>query len=332
MSKIFVFAEQHGGKIEDSVFELLGKGRKMADKAGFGLEAVLLGHDVRHVAGELIAHGADKVHVAEHEKLKDYLALPYARVITDIIRKEKPEIVIYAATTTGRELAPRIAARLETGLTADCTDMDVGEHTDASGKRYEKIFIQVRPASGGDVIATIVTPEHRPQMATVRPGVFTALEGDAARKGDIVMCGAELKEEDHIVTLLESVKKERKVDLKAAKIIVSGGRGAGAEGFELIKKLSGLLGAEVGASRVAVDAGLATYDHQVGMSGQTVKPEIYIACGISGTVHHLAGMKDSKVIIAINKDKDAQIFKVAHYGIVGDLLKVIPKLIERLSG
>ncbi len=331
MSGIFVVAEQRDGRVNDATLELLNKGKELASKAGLELGAVLLGDSVGALANDIIAYGAGKVYLAEHSELKQYRALPYARVITDIIRKEKPEIVLFAATTTGRELAPRIAMRLGTGLTADCTELDIGDHTGFDGKKYDKIFVQVRPAFGGDVIATIVTPDHRPQMATVRPGVFGMPGKDSNRKGEVVKCSVELKEDDKTVTVIESVKKERKVDLKSAKVIVSGGRGCGQEGFKLVHDFAKALGAEVGASRVAVDANWISYDHQVGLSGQTVKPEIYIACGISGTVHHLAGMKDSKTIIAINKDKDAQIFKVAHYGIIGDLGKIIPKLIEKLS-
>lgn len=328
MSKIFVFVEQHDKKITESSLELLGKGRQLADKTKFKLSAILLGDGVKELADEIIKYGADTIYLAEHEELKDYSVLPYTRVITDIITKEKPEIVLYAATTTGRELAPRIAARLKTGLTADCTGLEIDDYEDANKKNYENILFQIRPAFGGDVIATIITPEHRPQMATVRPGTFDIPKKDSSRKGKIITCDVELKEEDKITAILESVKKRREIDIKSAKIIVAGGRGAGPEGFDLIKKLADLIGAEVGASRAAVDAGWVSYGHQVGLSGQAVKPDLYIACGISGTVQHVAGMKDSRVIIAINKDPEAQIFKFAHYGIVGDLFKVIPRLIE----
>lgn len=331
MSKIFVFVEQHDKKIAESSLELLGKGRQLADKAKFELAAVLLGDGVKELANELIGYGADAVYVAEHEELKDYRVLPYTRVMADIIRKEKPDIVLYAATTTGRELAPRIAARLRTGLTADCTSLNIDDYEDVSKKKYENILFQIRPAFGGDVMATIVTPEHRPQMATVRPGTFNVPEKDPNRKGRIITCDVGVEEEDKITEIIELVKKKRKIDIKAAKIIVAGGRGVGPDGFGLIKKLADTLGGEVGASRAAVDAGWIPYDNQVGLSGQTVKPDIYIACGISGTVQHVAGMKDSKLIIAINKDPEAQIFKFAHYGIVGDLFKVIPKLIETLE-
>jgi len=331
MNELLVFAEQHDKKISEPSLELLGKGRQLTEKAGVKLSSVLLGCDVKEIAGELIAHGADKVYLFEHEKLKDYGMLPYTRVITNLIRKKEPEIVLFAATTTGRELAPRIAARLEAGLTADCTDLDIGDYKDESGRLYQNILVQIRPAFGGDVIATIVTPRHRPQMATVRPGMFSVPEKDVNRSGEVVVCEAEIMEEDGRTIIVDSVKTPRKVDLKSAMVIVAGGRGARPEGFELIKRLADVLGAEVGASRAAVNAGWIPYDHQVGLSGQTVKPDVYVACGISGTVQHLAGMKDSKTIIAINKDGNAQIFKFAHYGVVGDLCKVIPKLIEKLS-
>ena len=325
---ILVFAEQHEGILESSL-ELLGKGRELADKAGFELVALLLGHGVKQFAAELIGRGADRVWLADHPELKNYRVLPYTKVIADLISEEKPEIALFAATTTGRELAPRVAARLETGLTADCTDLSMGKYE--QGGRSKSILFQIRPAFGGDVIATIVTPEHRPQMATVRPGTFELSKKDPNRRGEVASCKVELRTEDKITSILRRLREERRIDLKEAKTLVAGGRGAGPEGFELIKKLARLLGAEIGASRAAVDAGWISYDHQVGLSGQTVRPDLYLACGISGTVQHLAGMKDSRVIIAINKDPDAQIFRYAHYGIVGDLFKVIPGLIDLVA-
>jgi len=320
-------------KINKSTLELLGKGRKLADKIKVALSAVLIGYKVESLAHELISYGADKVYLAEHEKLKNYTTMPYAKVLADLIRKEKPEIVLFAADTTGRDLAPRIAARLETGLTADCTDLDIGDYEDkVSGRKYENVLFQIRPAFGGDIMATIVNPEHRPQMATVRPGTFETLERNSNRIGEIIPYKVKLEDTDFMAEVLEVVRKEKVINLEDAKIIVSGGRGVGsAEGFKLIKELADLLGAEVGASRGAVDAGWISYSHQIGLTGQTVKPNIYIACGISGAIQHLIGMKNSKKIIAINKDPKAPIFDVADYGIVGDLFEVIPKLIERLK-
>jgi electron transfer flavoprotein alpha subunit len=309
----------------------LGKARQLADKVEGEVAAILLGHRVSELADKLIAYGADRVWLADDVELADYQVLPYTRVIANLIRRERPDIVLYTASTTGRELAPRIAARLGTGLTADCTDLDIGEWVDETG-RCEHVLYQIRPAFGGDVMATIVTPRHRPQMATVRPGIFGVPEPDPARRGEVATCPVKLEPSDRAVEILKKVKEKRRIDLTKASIIVSGGRGAGPEGFDLIRRLAELLGGQVGASRAAVDAGWISYDHQVGLSGQTVKPDIYIACGISGTVQHLAGMRDSRVIIAINRDPQAQIFKFADYGIVGDLFQVIPELIKRLSG
>jgi electron transfer flavoprotein alpha subunit len=330
---VWVYASRRDKKIAKSTLELLAKGRQLADKIHVDLSAVLLGYHIEPLAHELISYGADKVYLAEHEKLEAYSTLPYARVVSELIRREKPEIVLFAADTNGRDLAPRIAAKLETGLTADCTDLDIGDYEDkTSGKKYERVLYQIRPAFGGDIMATIVNPERRPQMATVRQGIFEPLERDTERKGQIIHCEVELEESDPVVEVLETVRKERETNLENAKIIVSGGRGVGGpEGFKLIKELAAVLGAEVGASRAAVDAGWISYNHQVGLTGQTVKPDVYIACGISGAIQHLVGMKNSKRIIAINKDPKAPIFEVADYGIVGDLFEVIPKLIEKLK-
>jgi len=330
---IWVYSCHQDGRIARSTLELLAKGRQLADKIQVDLSALLLGCGVEPLARELISYGADKVYLAEHERLKTYSTLPYARVIAELIKRERPEIVLFTADTTGRDLAPRIAARLETGLTADCTDLDIGDFEDkTSGKRYERVLYQIRPAFGGDVMATIVNPERRPQMATVRRGIFEPLEKDTTREGQIIRCGVELDESDLLVEVLETARKERETSLENARIIVSGGRGVGGpEGFKLIRELAEVLGAEVGASRAAVDAGWISYSHQVGLTGQTVKPDVYIACGISGAIQHLVGMKNSKKIIAINKDPKAPIFDVADYGIVGDLFEVIPKLIEKLK-
>jgi len=330
---IWVYASHQDNKINKSTLELLAKGRQLADKIEVDLSAVLLGYEVESLVHELISHGADKVYLAEHEKLKTYSTIPYAKVLTELIREEKPEIVLFAADTTGRDLAPRVATRLETGLTADCTDLDMGDYQDKmSGKRYERVLYQIRPAFGGDIMATIVNPERRPQMATVRRGIFEPLKRDSEREGKVIRWEVKLEENDSVVEVLEVIRKEKETSLEDAKIIVSGGRGVGGpEGFKLIKELADLLGAQVGASRAAVDAGWISYSHQVGLTGQTVKPDIYIACGISGAIQHLVGMKNSKKIIAINKDPKAPIFNVADYGIVGDLFEIIPKLMEKLK-
>lgn len=331
--KIFVFIETRRGSIVDSSLEVLGKARSLANKANFDVGALLLGYNIEHLAKELIYRGADIVHVVDNEKLEKYKVLTYTKAITEVVKSEKPDILILAATTTGRELGPRIAARLRTGITADCTDLDIGDYVDpSSGEKFRNVLYQIRPAFGGEVMATIVTPRHRPQMATVRPGLFPIPSRNESRSGNIKKWSINFTDfEVQSIEILKSKREERKVDLKSAKIIVSGGRGAGPKGFELIKELAKVLGGEVGASRAAVEAGWISYDHQVGLTGQTVKPEIYIACGISGAIQHLVGMKDSKIIIAINKDPNAPIFKIADYGLVGDLFIILPKLIEKLK-
>jgi electron transfer flavoprotein alpha subunit len=330
---IWVCACLRDGKINKSSLELVGKARELANKIKTGVAVALMGYRVAHLASELISYGAEKVYVIEHEKLKDYTTIAYTKALSDLIEKEKPEIVLYTADTTGRDLAPRVAARLETGLTADCTDLDIGEFEDTvARKTYVNVLYQIRPALGGDVMATIVNPEGRPQMATVRPGTFEALERNPNRIGEILSCKPELELEDQTTEVLEIVRKEKEVMLEDAKIIVSGGRGVGsAKGFKMIRELAENLGGEVGATRAAVDAGWIPYNNQVGLSGQTVKPDIYIACGISGAIQHLVGIKNSKKIIAINKDPKAPIFEVADYGIVGNLHEVIPKLVEKIK-
>lgn len=330
---IWVYVEQCDKKITDSTLGLLAKGRNLSDKINAPLSAVLIGHDVRSLADELIYHGSDRVYLVEHEPLQHYRTQPYAKVMTDLIKKKKPEIVLFTASTTGRDLAPRIAARIETGLTADCTDLDIGTYEDRVGKKiHENILYQIRPAFGGDVLATIVTPKHRPQMATVRPGTFEPSVRDLKRRGKIVVCRVELQREENTTEILETIRKKTETTLKDAKIIVSGGGGVGGpHGFDLLRELADVLGAQVGATRAAVDAGWISYRHQIGQTGQTVRPDIYIACGISGAVQHLVGMKNARTIIAINKDPKAPIFSVADYGIVGDLFELIPRLIEKLE-
>ena len=333
MGKIFVYAEVVDGAAAEYSLELIGRARELADRHGFSVGALLVGYGVRGLAEELIQRGADEVHVVDDAALSRYNLLLYTHAVTEVVRAENPDILLFPASITCRELAPRVAVRLSTGVTADCTAIEIGEYVDPlTGVKHEKLLYQIRPTFGGTIMAAIVTPNHRPQIATVRPGVYPVPPRDTSRSGrvrewslDFSCRGAEL------VEVLEVRRERRKVDLRSARIIVSGGRGAGPEGFKLIRRLAELLGGEVGASRAAVDAGWISYDHQVGLSGQTVKPEIYIAVGISGAIQHVVGMKDSKVIIAINKDPEAPIFRIADYGIVGDLFVVLPKLIERLE-
>jgi electron transfer flavoprotein alpha subunit len=247
-----------------------------------------------------------------------------------VLEARRPDVVLFGASPTGRDLAPRVASRLRTGLTADCTNLRIGDHTDPVSKtEYTDLLYQIRPAFGGNIIATIVTPDHRPQMATVREGVMRLAEPDPSRTGDVVPLDVQLDAEADAVTILERVKAERTVNLKGAKVVVAGGAGVGSpEGFHLLRELADVLGGEIGASRAAVDGGFISRDHQVGQTGTTVRPKLYIAAGISGSVQHRAGMVESSKIIAINSDPEAPIFAFAHYGIVGDLFEVIPLMIE----
>jgi len=327
---VFVFAEQDAGQLAEVSLELLSKGRELADAIGQRLAAILLGHAIAGQPKQLIALGCDAVHVADDPRLAVYTTLPYARVVGDVIEREKPDIVLFGASPAGRDLAPRVASRLRTGLTADCTHLRIGDHTDPVRKtEYKNLLYQIRPAFGGNIIATIVTPEHKPQMATVREGVMRMPQPDPARTGEIIRETVALDAEAQAVEIIERVKAERTVNLKGAKVVVAGGAGVGSpEGFALIRELAHVLGGEVGASRAAVDGGFINRDHQVGQTGTTVRPKLYIAAGISGSVQHRAGMSESSKIIAINTDPEAPIFSFAHYGIVGDLFDVIPKMIE----
>ena len=322
---IWVFAEQRQGKITPVVIELLGEGRKLADTKGIKLNAILLGKDVNGLAEELIAYGAETVYVADDPLLENFTTDGYKKVIVDAVNEIKPEIVLIGATNIGRDLAPRIASRLNTGLTADCTKLEIDPE---DGK-----IKQTRPAFGGNIMATIICPDARPQMSTVRPGVMDKAVRNDDNKGNIVPLKYDIKESDIRTKIIEIVKHAvEKVSLTDANIIVSGGLGLqNADGFKLIEELADKLGGVVGSSRAAVDAGWIDKSHQVGQTGTTVKPNLYIACGISGAIQHLAGMKESSIIVAINKDPDAPIFSVADYGIVGDLYKVIPEIISEID-
>ncbi len=323
---VWVFAEQRSGVLGKVGLQLLGGGRQLADNLGFELCAVLIGHEIRSLADTLIAYGADKVYVADAPILKNYQTDSYTGVIVDLIKTHNPNIVIYGATHIGRDLAPRIARRLEVGLTADCTELTIDEE--------EKLLLQTRPAFGGNVMATIICPTTRPQMATVRPGIMKELEPDETRKGEVIDSEVKVTEKDMLTKIIEIVKEKRKtVNLEEASIIVSGGRGVGGkEGFKVIRDLAEVLGGEVGGSRVAVEKEWIEQDHQVGQTGKSVRPDLYIACGISGSIQHRAGMQNSGIIVAINKDPDATIFKIADYGIVGDLHEVVPALTKALKG
>ena len=327
---VWVFAEQEDGKLADVGLELLSKGRELADTVGTTLCAVLLGDSVKELSKDLIAQGADEVLVAEDKRLAHYTVGPYAKVICDAARAKKPAVMIFGATTVGRDLAPRVASTLTCGLTADCTDLQIGDYEDKDeNKIYTKLLYHIRPAFGGNIIATIVCPDTRPQMATVREGVMRLPTPEPGRKGKVTRITAQLAPEQMVVELLRRETRERKVNLKAANIIVSGGAGVGSrENFRLLFDLAHAIGASVGASRSAVDQGFIDHDHQVGQTGTTVRPKLYIACGISGAVQHRAGMHESSKIIAVNTDPEAPIFDIAHYAIVGDLNEVVPMMIK----
>lgn len=323
---VWVFAEQREGHLAEVTLELLGEGRKLADTLGQQLVAVLCGHELGGLAGELIAYGADRVYVADHPDLRYFLEDPYTQVLTDLINEHKPNIVLMGATAAGRSLAPRVAARIRTGLTADCTGLAIDPTT--------KDLQQTRPAFGGNLMATILCPNHRPQMATVRHRVFRPLEKDESRPGEVVTVDLAQTAFDLKARILEVIALQDgpKVNLQEANVIVAGGRGmCDPKNFKLVEDLAAVLGGAVAASRAAVDAGWVAYPHQVGQTGKTVGPKVYFACGIHGAVQHLAGMQSSDIIIAINKNPEAPIFKVATFGLVGDALEILPSLAEEFK-
>jgi electron transfer flavoprotein alpha subunit len=330
IGNVWVFVEQEGGKIADVSLELVSKGAELAAKLNVKLEAVLLGNKVEQCCDTLFSYGCNKVILAEDPRLEPFTVLPYAKVIMDLIREKHPNILMFGATMKGRELAPRIASEKLAGLTADCTDLKIDDFDDKVNKKfYSNKLMQIRPAFGGNIIATIVNTWDDPQMVTVREGVMKMDTPDTSRKGEIERVTVALTAQETVVKVIERVRQEKSVNLKAAQIIVAGGYGVGSkENFKLIHQLADVLGGQVGASRAAVDAGWIDHDHQVGQTGVTVRPKLYIACGISGSVQHRAGMTESKKIIAVNTDPAAPIFSVAHYGIIGDLNSVIPMMIK----
>lgn len=322
---VWVFAEQRDGKIMPVVIELLGEGKKLAKEAGCELCAVLCGDGVSGLSKELFEYGADKVYVAEHKELASYRTDAYTKVIFDAIEQYKPEIVLLGATHIGRDLGPCLAVKANTGLTADCTRLEI----DPEDKKIK----QTRPAFGGNLMATIVCPNHRPQMSTVRPGVMEKAEFEPGREGELITLVPVLSDGDIRTKVLEIVKSTKElVSLTDAEVIVSGGMGLlRQEGFQLLKQLADKLGGVVAASRAAVDAGWIDHAYQVGQTGTTVKPKLYFACGISGAIQHVAGMQGAEQIIAINTNENAPIFEIADYGIVGDIYKVIPAILEELD-
>ncbi|GFI62020.1 caffeyl-CoA reductase-Etf complex subunit CarE [Clostridiales bacterium] len=326
MSKdVYVIAEQRDGKIQKVGVELIGEATKLAKDLNQQVVAVLLGSNVTDKAQELIQYGADKVIVVDDPMLAKYATEPYAKAITSVIKEFDPEIVLYGATSIGRDLAPRVSARVHTGLTADCTKLSINEET--------KLLHMTRPAFGGNIMATIVCKNHRPQMATVRPGVMAALAKDEARKGEVVNFKVDFVPADMNVEIIEEVKETKKVvDITDAKVLVSGGRGIGGPEFvPVLQEVADELGGIVSGSRPVIESGWLSKERQVGQTGKTVRPNLYLACGISGAIQHVAGMESSEVVISINKDDNAAIFSVSDLGVVGDVKVILPKLVEALK-
>lgn len=323
---VLVIAEQVDSIITSVTFELIGKARDLAENLGSQVVALLPGYNVSHLSKDLIAYGAQSVVLADDEMLEHYRTEPYTQVVCEVIRQLKPDIVLFGATSIGRDLAPRVAGRIHTGLTADCTKLEIENET---GR-----LLMTRPAFGGNLLATIVCPEHRPAMATVRPGVMIKREPDKSAVAEVINFSGELVENHLFTTIREVIKKSPvKHDLQDARIIVAGGRGMrNVEGFAILQELADTLGGVIASSRAAVDSGLQDKSRQVGQTGKTVRPLLFISCGISGAIQHLAGMEESDFIIAINNDPSAPIFNVADVGVVGDVFKIVPKLTEAIRG
>ena len=321
---VSVFVEQRSGEIQSVSLELLGKGKELANKLGEKLTAILLGNNIEHLANELVYYGADEVVVVNDPALDIFVTEPYTKALVNVINERKPEIVLIGATTIGRDLGPRVSARVHTGLTADCTSLEIDDET--------RNLLMTRPAFGGNIMATIICPDHKPQMSTVRPGVMQKLERNEELTGEIINMNVEFTSEDMNVQVLEYIKETtKKANLEDASIIVAAGRGVGEENIELLKELAEVLGGQIAGSRAAIDAGWLEKDRQIGQTGKTVRPTLYIACGISGAIQHVAGMEESEYIVAINKASDAPIFEVADLGIVGDVKQVVTSLISSLK-
>ena len=333
MNNVFVYCEIEGTKVAEVSQELLTKGRKLATELGVELHAVVAGTGIKgKVEDQIFPYGVDRLFVFDGEGLFPYTSAPHTDILVNLFKEEKPQICLMGATVIGRDLGPRVSSSLTSGLTADCTQLEIGDYDDKkTGTHYDNLLYQIRPAFGGNIVATIVNPEHRPQMATVREGVMKREIADPAYKGEAVYpdVSAYVPAEDYVVKVLDRHIEVAKHNLKGAPIIVAGGYGVGSrENFDLLFKLAKELHGEVGASRAAVDAGWTDHDRQIGQTGLTVHPKVYIACGISGQIQHIAGMQDSGIIISINTDPDAPINKIADYVIVGSVEEVVPKLIK----
>ena len=332
MNNVFVYLEIEGQSVADVSLELLTKGRKLADRLGVKLEAIAIGSKLDGIERLVMPYGVDVLHVFDDPRLSPYTTQPHAAVLVGLFKEEKPQVCLMGATVVGRDLGPRVSSALKSGLTADCTSLEIGDHDDPkTGKSYKDLLYQIRPAFGGNIIATIVNPEHRPQMATVREGVMKKEILDPDYKGTVVRHDANeyVPDAEYIVKVIDRHIQKAKNNLKNAPIVVAGGYGVGSkEGFDMLFELARELHAEVGASRAAVDAGFVEHDRQVGQTGVTVRPKLYIACGISGQIQHLAGMQESKIIISINTDPDAPINAIADYVVVGKVEDVVPKMIK----
>lgn len=332
MNNVFVICETDEGKVADISLELMTKGRSLANDLKCKLEAVVLGHNLKGLEKELYPYGADMVHIGDDKRLDPYTTLPHTAVIVELFKETKPQIALLGASTFGRDLGPRISSALQSGLTADCTALEIGDHfVKKENKEYKDLLYQIRPAFGGNIVATIINPDHRPQMATVREGVMKKEVFDKSYKGKLNKLDIDkyLKPEDLVVKVIERHMEKSKVNIKNSSIIVAGGYGVGSkENFDVLYELADSIGAEVGASRAAVDAGYAEHERQIGQTGVTVRPKLYIACGISGQIQHTAGMEESSMIIAINNDPGAPINKIADYVITGEVMEVIPKMVK----
>ena len=332
MNNVFVYLEIEGQSVADVSLELLTKGRKLADRLGVKLEAIAIGSKLDGIERQVMPYVVDVLHVFDDPRLSPYTTQPHAAVLVGLFKEEKPQVCLMGATVVGRDLGPRVSSALKSGLTADCTSLEIGDHDDPkTGKSYKDLLYQIRPAFGGNIIATIVNPEHRPQMATVREGVMKKEILDPDYKGTVVRHDANeyVPDAEYIVKVIDRHIQKAKNNLKNAPIVVAGGYGVGSkEGFDMLFELARELHAEVGASRAAVDAGFVEHDRQVGQTGVTVRPKLYIACGISGQIQHLAGMQESKIIISINTDPDAPINAIADYVVVGKVEDVVPKMIK----
>ena len=327
-NEVWVFIEQRDGKAADVSFELLSKAHKLSESMSGKVKAIVIGENVKNIASETFKYGADESLIFDHPSLNHYRTLPYSRILNNLIQENIPRIVLFGATVIGRDLAPRVASHTKSGLTADCTDLQIADVTYLKNE-YPKLLLQIRPAFGGNIIATIITPDVSTQMATVREGVMEKHLLEKPNKENIIVADFEPDSIDELVSIVEQHREKSKVNLKAAPIIVAGGYGLGTkENFKLVEELAHTIGGEVAGSRAAVDAGFIMHDRQVGQTGVTVRPKLYIAIGISGAIQHRAGMQEASKIIAINTDPEAPIFGISHYGIVGDATEVIPAFIE----